>query len=202
VGRGWLWGALVLIRVSQRKFAIHQASRVIGKEVKIHRHLRSPPLIRMERNMSQFGTHSRPTVLRLFVAMAVCIALAACANPGSSQGRAHLDQVSCNILHSGNQAYVKADYETAAKIYMQIQQVDLLGRGACTASIYASIGSTWLYRGHRETQVSPQKAILNYRRAAFWNRAFASAATCRLGNCSESENFWNGGGKEPWLVAD
>jgi hypothetical protein len=109
-----------------------------------------------------------------------------------------LDRRSCEVLDFGNQAFARQEYELAGRRYGQVQPFDQYGRGACTASVYASIATTWLLRGNAERERDPKTAATYYKRAAFWSRAFAHAEACKNGNCSDAKKFWDDGGKDIW----
>mgnify|MGYP006272332137 CR=1 FL=1 len=128
--------------------------------------------------------------------------ISACTSMEVVRDRGEIDRRSCEVLDNGNQAFVKQEYELAARRYGQVQIFDQYGRGACTSSVYASIATTWLLRGNSERDRDPRTAATYYKRAAFWNRAFATAVTCKNGDCADAKNFWDGGGRSIWQALD
>lgn len=117
--------------------------------------------------------------------------LSGCAVQQPVRQNSEMDRRSCEVLDRGNQALVKGEYELAGRLYAQIQPIDQVGRGACTSSVYASLATTWLIRGNAERERNPALAATYYKRAAFWNRAFANAVECKNGDCTVAQSFWD-----------
>lgn len=97
----------------------------------------------------------------------------------------------CDILVEGNTHYRAQDFEQALDVYLMVEQVDQLGRAECTGSIYASIATIYLVQANNAFSSNAVLAANLYRNAAKYNRAFAHAVACRIGDCEAAESFWD-----------
>jgi len=122
------------------------------------------------------------------------VLLAACATsqtvPAQTSRYQDLDQKSCEILTRGNTVYVSGNLRQAIETFKNIEDIDRVGHGACTASVYATMGTSWALLANAALSNNPQTAALNYKRAAFYNRAFAYALACKSGDCDPAAKFW------------
>lgn len=75
-----------------------------------------------------------------------------------------------------------------------MERTDRLGRQVCTASIYATVATSYasLTRVAMAKDTAAAAAEL-YRHAARYNRAFAAALMCRGGDCGDAQAIWSKG---------
>jgi TonB family protein len=136
--------------------------------------------------------------LRAICIFALSFMFPAYASANVAKDDQDIDKRSCEALDDGNRFFAKQEYDLALRLYTQVRYIDQYGKGECTASVYASIATIWLLRGNIERKKDPVLAANYYKRSAFWNRAFANAVACKNGDCSISQSFWDGGGKDIW----
>jgi hypothetical protein len=96
----------------------------------------------------------------------------------------------CDILTQGNRLYSSSKFEQAIAVYRTVERVDKTGSHDCTDSVYASIASSLLILAHQAQVSDISRSAQLYRFAATYNRAFALAIICRVGNCRPSVEFW------------
>ena len=154
------------------------------------------------RGVMRFEEPAAVRVCRYAVCLTVCLVMTACATPGASNlqaqsgsgaGPQSLEAATCAILNVGNQQYVKGDFAAAIEAYRLVETVDRHGNTGCTASIYASIATSYSILAEGRLAASPKEAADFYRIASRYNRAFAYAVECELRDCKNSIDFWKQG---------
>ncbi len=104
---------------------------------------------------------------------------------------ASLADASCDILRDGNVPFKTGKYEQAREIYQKVESIDRMGRQECTASIFASIATTYTIRADAAMEADKATAAYLYKTASKYNRAFGVAALCRnTKTCEAAEDFW------------